>query len=80
MVLEALLARIRAAAPSEAFVSLMPDPLGRLLYCKYGFAEDRDGSMACPSGCGSHDTRAVDRSPRSRPPTFREVALGVSRD
>lgn len=45
MVLEALLAQIRAAAPGEAFVSLMADPPGRPLYSRYGFAEDRDGSM-----------------------------------
>ena len=45
LVLEALLARIRAAAPGEAFVSLMADPPGRALYSRHGFAEDRDGSM-----------------------------------
>jgi len=45
MVLNALLAQIRAAAPGEAFVSLMADPPGRPLYSRYGFAEDREGSM-----------------------------------
>ena len=45
MVLEALLAQIRATAPSDAFVSLMADPPGRPLYSRYGFAEDREGSM-----------------------------------
>ena len=45
LVLETLLARIRAAAPGEAYVSLMADPPGRPLYARHGFAEDRQTSV-----------------------------------
>jgi GNAT superfamily N-acetyltransferase len=45
VVMEALLGRIRAAAPGEAPVSLMADPPGRPLYSKFGFAEDRQISV-----------------------------------
>jgi GNAT superfamily N-acetyltransferase len=45
VVMEALLGRIGAAAPGEAFVSLMADPPGRALYSKFGFAEDRQTSV-----------------------------------
>jgi GNAT superfamily N-acetyltransferase len=44
-VLTSLLERIRAAAPPDAFVSLMADPPGRRLYARHGFTEDRDASI-----------------------------------
>ena len=45
VVMQAILDRIDAAAPGDAFVSLFADPPGRALYEKYGFAERRDLSM-----------------------------------
>lgn len=45
LVITALLARIRAAAPPVAYVTLMADPPGRKLYARHGFTEDRDRSI-----------------------------------
>ena len=36
-ILTALIRRIEAAAPSEAFVTLLADPPGRALYARHGF-------------------------------------------
>jgi GNAT superfamily N-acetyltransferase len=45
LVMTALLDRIRAAAPPDAYVTLMADPPGRRLYAQHGFTEDRDASI-----------------------------------
>ncbi|WP_338067841.1 GNAT family N-acetyltransferase [Brachybacterium endophyticum] len=39
MVLEDLVARIRAAAPPDPFISLIADPPGRRLYESVGFVD-----------------------------------------
>jgi GNAT superfamily N-acetyltransferase len=44
-VLEALLNRVRSAAPPGAWVSLLADPPGRRLYAKHGFTETAPGSV-----------------------------------
>ena len=38
-ILAALLARVRALAPPEAYVNLLADPPGRRLYQRHGFVE-----------------------------------------
>lgn len=40
-----LLDQVRAAAPPDAYVSLMADPPGRRLYARHGFVENRDVSI-----------------------------------
>lgn len=46
-ILGRLLARIRTAAPGDAYVSLMADPPGRRLYARHGFREgERSVGMA----------------------------------
>ena len=45
LVMTALLGRIRAVAPPDAYVTLMADPPGRKLYARHGFTEDREASI-----------------------------------
>jgi ribosomal protein S18 acetylase RimI-like enzyme len=51
-VLDALLSRIRTAAPPDAYVSLMADEPGRRLYERHGFVPTapRSIGMALPTG------------------------------
>jgi GNAT superfamily N-acetyltransferase len=44
-VLEALLNRVRSAAPPGASVNLFADPPGRRLYAKHGFTETAPDSV-----------------------------------
>ena len=44
-ILQALLDRIRAAAPPGAYVSLMADPPGRRLYARHDFTETAPSSV-----------------------------------
>ncbi len=54
-VLTWLLDQIRQAAPPDAFVSLMADPLGRRLYANHGFTERRDLSIGMAMWLGRDD-------------------------
>jgi GNAT superfamily N-acetyltransferase len=45
VILAALLARIRAHAPPDAYVNLLADAPGRRLYARHGFVETAPGSI-----------------------------------
>jgi GNAT superfamily N-acetyltransferase len=62
VILSFLLDRIREAAPSGVFVSLLADPPGRALYARYGFHETSPVSVGMAMVLGQAPTPPSGRS------------------